>query len=66
MINLLIYVLALCLGFGLLYYIVSLFPLPDPFGKIARLVILVIFLLILLSLVLNVLGMGSLPSFHIR
>lgn len=48
MIDILIWIVILCIVFGLIYYIITLMPLPPPFKNIAMIVILVIFLLILL------------------
>lgn len=49
MIDFLIWVVVMCVVFGLLYYIVTLLPLPEPFGKIAVVAVLVIFILVLLG-----------------
>lgn len=48
MIDILIWIVILCIVFGLIYYILTLMPLPPPFKNIALIVLLVIFLLILL------------------
>ena len=56
MIDFLVYLVILCIVFGLIYYIVSLLPLPAPFKNVALVVIAVIFLLIILSALL-----GGLP-----
>ena len=48
MIEYLIWIVILCIVFGLIYYIVSLLPLPPPFKNIAVIAVLVIFLLVLL------------------
>ncbi len=48
MISVLVTILVLCLIFGLIWWIVSLLPLPPPFGQVARVVVAVIFLLIVL------------------
>lgn len=60
MIELLIWVLILCVVFGLVYYIVTLLPLPDPFRTIAVIVMLLIFLLVILS---SLTGYMPLPRF---
>ena len=46
--ELLIQIVILCIVFGLIYYIVTLLPLPDPFKRIAMIAVLLIFILILL------------------
>lgn len=49
MIDFLLYLVILCIVFGLLYYIVILLPLPEPFKKIATILVLVIFLLVIIA-----------------
>lgn len=53
MIDLLVWIVILCLVFGLIYYIVTLIPLPDPFKTVAVIAVLVIFLIVLLSALLG-------------
>jgi hypothetical protein len=53
MIDFLIYIIVLCIVFGLVYYIVGLLPLPDPFKKIAVIAVLLIFLLVILGALLG-------------
>jgi len=60
MIDFLIYIIILCILFGLVYYIVSLLPLPDPFKNIAIIAVLLIFLLIILGALL-----GHVPLPHL-
>jgi hypothetical protein len=48
-ISLLITILVLCLVFGVVYYIITLIPLPAPFAQIALIVLALIFLLVLLN-----------------
>lgn len=60
LIDFLIWVVVLCIVFGLVYYIVTLLPLPEPFKKIATIAVLVIFLLVLLSALM---GGISMPRF---
>lgn len=50
MIEFLISLVILCLVFGLIYYIVTLIPLPEPFKKIAVIAVLLIFVLVLLGM----------------
>jgi len=56
MIELLIYVLVLVLIAGVVWYIISLVPLPHPFGIIAQLILALILVLLLVSVLL-----GGLP-----
>jgi hypothetical protein len=48
MIEWLIQIIILAIVFGLVYYIVTLLPLPDPFKTIATIAVLLVFVLILL------------------
>jgi hypothetical protein len=61
MIEFLIWIVILCIVFGLVYYIVTLLPLPPPFKNIAMIVILVVFLLIVLF---SLLGTVPMPKFR--
>ena len=62
MIALLINILILCIVGGIVYWIVSLLPLPAPFKRIAIVVLLLIFLLIALSWLT---GWGGGPPWHV-
>lgn len=61
MIELLIWIVVLCIIFGLIYYIVTLIPLPPPFKNIAMIAILVIFLLVLLFALMGQVPMPRFP-----
>jgi hypothetical protein len=52
LINLLIFVIV----FGAIYYIVTLLPLPEPFKRIAVIVVLVIGLIVILRKLLPLAG----------
>lgn len=52
MIELLISVLVVLLVFGIIWYVITLIPLPPPFLTIAQLVLAVILLLVLLGYLL--------------
>jgi hypothetical protein len=56
MISLLVTVLVMCIIFGLLWWIVSVIPLPPPFAQVARVVVVVIFCLWLIYLLLPMAG----------
>jgi len=60
MIELLLWIVILCILFGLIYYVVTLLPLPEPFHKIAIICVLVIFLVVLLSALVGVMPMPRL------
>jgi hypothetical protein len=53
MIPALITLLVYCLVFGVLYYVISLLPLPPPFGQIAQIVLALILLLVVVDLLLG-------------
>jgi hypothetical protein len=53
MIALLIWILVLCLVFGVIFYVIQLLPLPPPFGTIALAIVGLIFVLVLVSAVLG-------------
>jgi hypothetical protein len=63
MIDFLIYLVVLCIVFGLVYYIVTLLPIPQPFKNVAVIAVLLIFLLVLLGALF---GTVTLPKFTIR
>lgn len=58
MLALIVYVVIL----GLLYYCVSLLPLPDPFPVIVK----VLFIILLILVLLNAVGFVELPSPRFR
>ena len=60
-VGLLVDIVILCLIGGLIYYIVSIIPLPDPFKTVAIVAILVIFLIILISVLM---GGSFLPHYR--
>lgn len=63
LIGLLVDLIILCIVGGLIYWIVSLLPLPEPFKTIIVVCVLVIFLIILLTMFL---GGGSPLFLHSR
>lgn len=56
MISLLITILIMCLVFGVIWWIITLVPLPAPFAQVARVVIAVIFCIWLIYLILPLAG----------
>lgn len=58
LISLLVTVLVLVLIGGVVWWILTLVPLPEPFGKIAQIVVALIFVLVLLGVVF---GQISIP-----
>jgi hypothetical protein len=63
-VGLLIDIVILAIVFGLVYWIVTLLPLPEPFKQIAVVAVLLIFLLVLLSVFLG--GGSFLPHYRVR
>ncbi len=59
MIGLLINILVLCLVISLVLWILTQIPLAEPFGRIARVIIIVVGCLMLLTLLLDIGGMGG-------
>jgi len=59
MLSLLITILVMCIIFGLIWWILSIIPLPAPFGQIARVVVVVIFCIYLIYLLLSLTGTGG-------
>lgn len=57
--EILISLLVLCLVMGVIYYIITIIPLPDPFKTVAIIIVLVIFLIVLLSYLVP--GIGLFP-----
>jgi hypothetical protein len=55
-ISILITLLVLCLIFGLVWWIITLIPLPAPFGRVAQVIVAVIFLIIVIYMLLPLAG----------
>lgn len=56
MISILITILIMCLIFGLLWWVITLLPLPAPFGNVVRVIIAIIFCIWLIYLLLPLAG----------
>jgi hypothetical protein len=56
MISLLVTLLVVLIIFSLIWWIVSVLPLPPPFAQIARVVVVVIFCLVLIGMLLPYTG----------
>ena len=48
--------LILCLIFGVIWWVLTLIPLPAPFGRVAQVVLAVIFLIVLIYMLLPLAG----------
>lgn len=59
LINLIIYLLVVGILIWLVLYIVDAIPIPDPFNRIIKLVVVVLACLIIILLLLQVLGLGG-------
>ena len=58
MLSILISILVMCIIFGLLWWILSIIPLPAPFAQVARVVFAVIFCIWLIYLLVPYAGFG--------
>lgn len=65
LVSLAIYILVIGVVIWLLLFLIDLVPLPEPFGRIARIVIIAIGVLIVIFALLQVAGMGgAMPRLH--
>lgn len=60
MLSILITILVMCIIFGLIWWIISVIPLPAPFARVAQVVCVVIFCIWLIYLLLPLAGHGVL------
>ncbi|MET0721504.1 MAG: hypothetical protein ABWY64_11800 [Tardiphaga sp.] len=58
MISVLVYIIVICIVMGLLYWIALQLPLPEPFGRIVQVCILVIGVLLVVLALLGLIGVG--------
>jgi hypothetical protein len=58
MLSVLIQIVVICIVCGLLYWVLLQLPLPDPFGRIAQVCILVIGVLLVVLALLGLIGVG--------
>jgi hypothetical protein len=63
MIEFLVYLLILCLIFGLIYWAIGLFPLPPPFKNIVLVIIVLIFILLLLGALFGAMPLPKWPRY---
>jgi hypothetical protein len=56
LVTLVIYALVLGLIYWLVDYLLGIFPLPDPAGRIVRAAVVIIIVLVLISVLLGVFG----------
>lgn len=64
MLSVLVSILVAIIIFGLLYWIITLIPLPEPFARIARAVCIIFFCLWLIFELLNLTGGIGHPLFR--
>lgn len=62
LITLIVYILVLGLLWFLLDYVLTMFPPPEPAGRLIRVVVVVIFVLIAIYLLLGVFGVGGIEG----
>lgn len=58
MIHLLLYILIAVLVMGLIYYVLTMLPLPAPFAMILRVVFLIICILVIVNAFMPFIGPG--------
>ena len=63
LINLLVWIIVIGCIFGLLWWLIGYVGLPEPFNKVARVVLAVIAVLILINVLLGLVGT---PMFRLR
>lgn len=56
LVNILIWIIILGCIFGLLWWLIGYVGLPEPFNKVARIVIAVVAVLVLINVLLGVVG----------
>ena len=56
MLSLLVSILVACIIFGLIYWILTVIPLPAPFAQIIRVVLIVIFCIWIIYILLGLTG----------
>jgi len=59
LVTLLVYILVIGLVIWLALFVLDQFPMPEPFGRVARVVIIAVGVIILILLLLDILGSGS-------
>jgi hypothetical protein len=64
LVHLLIYLLVIGIVVWLVLYILSIIPLPEPFGRVARIIVMVVACLIVIMLLLGLIDGG--PSLRLR
>jgi hypothetical protein len=64
LIALLIYLIVLCVVVGLVYYVIGAIPVPDPLGRLIKIVVMVFACLVVILLLLQLVGMG--PGINLR
>jgi hypothetical protein len=52
-IDALVYILILCLIFGVIYYVLQMLPLPPPFALIVQVILALVMVLFLLDILLG-------------
>jgi hypothetical protein len=66
MIALLVHLLILALVLGVVWWAITLFPLPAPILKIAQVIIVVIAVIALIDLLLDISGFGLFRGAYLR
>jgi preprotein translocase subunit SecE len=59
LLSLVLYIIVLGLIYWLLDYLIRTIPIPDPFGRVARIILVVVAVLIIIMLLLSLVGDGG-------
>ncbi len=59
-----IYILVAGCIYGLLSYLIDVIAPPEPFRKVAKVVLLVLAILVIIGILLNLVGVGAGPIFR--
>lgn len=66
LITLLVYLLILGILWYVIDFVIRTLPVPDPFARIIKIVVVVIFCLIMISLLLSLIGVGGIDLPRLR
>lgn len=58
MVNVLVMILVVCVVLGLIYWVIGMLPLPEPFKQIVQVCTVVIGVLIVVLMLLALIGIG--------
>lgn len=64
MINLLVSLIVLCIIFGLIYWLFTMLPIPEPFVSVIRVCVILVFILLLLGIMFGGIYMPHMRGFR--